>query len=136
MPPTRRQTHRQRLWRVCVWGALLLALSACSSQSRKTSVNLDPTHPRYASRECQMALGRAQVHDQIKQSRLLASPVLLLLGGGAWFLPVMAVNAGLDTVDHLEASDISVDCGGPETPNAEIARNVLLGVGVGLGVGK
>ena len=136
MPPTRRQTHRQRLWRVCVWGALLLALSACSSQSRKTSVNLDPTHPRYASRECQMAMSRAQLHDTLKQSRLMASPVAVLLTGGAWFLPVLAVNAGLDAADHLEASDISVNCGGPETPNASIAKDVFMGVGFGLGVGK
>ncbi len=130
------QTHLRRLMRVCAWGALLLALSACTSQSRKTSVNLDPAHPRYASRECQMAMSRAQWQDRIKQSRVLASPVAVLLSGGAWLLPVLALNAGLDTVDHLEASDISVGCGGPETPNANIAKDVLMGVGFGLGVGK
>ena len=113
-----------------------LALSACTSQSRKTSSNLDMSHPRYASRECQMALGRAQLHDNIKQSRVIASPVAVLLSGGALFLPMLAVNAGLDTADHLEASDISVYCGGPETPNGEIAKDVLMGVGFGIGVGK
>ena len=109
-----------------------LALSACTSQSRKTSSNLDMNHPRYASRECQMALGRAQLHDNIKQSRVMASPVAVLLSGGSLLLPVLAVNAGLDTVDHLEASDISVYCGGPETPNGEIAKEVLMGVGFGM----
>lgn len=114
---------------------MVLGLGACTSYSRKTSANLDMSHPRYASRECQMALGRAQLHDNIKQSRVIASPAAVLLSGGAWLLPVLAVNAGLDTVDHLEASDISVYCGGPETPNAEIAKDVLMGVGFGLGTG-
>jgi hypothetical protein len=119
-----------------VWLVVCLALSACTSQSRKTSSNLDMNHPRYASRECQMALGRAQLHDNIKQSRVIASPVAVLLSGGTLFLPMLAVNAGLDTADHLEASDISVYCGGPETPNDEIAKDVLMGVGFGIGVGK
>ena len=114
---------------------MAMGLGACTSYSRKTSANLDMSHPRYASRECQMALGRAQWHDNIKQSRVIASPVAVLLSGGSLLLPVLAVNAGLDTVDHLEASDISVYCGGPETPNVEIAKDVLMGVGFGLGVG-
>lgn len=125
-----------RLWRLLLWAAVALGLGACTSYSRKTSVNLDTTHPRYASRECQMAMSRAQLHDDIKQSRVIASPVAVLLSGGAWFLPLLAVNAGLDTVDHLEASDISVYCGGPETPNTDIAKDVLMGVGFGLGMGK
>lgn len=117
-------------------GLLCLALSACTSQSRKTSSNLDMNHPNYTSRECQMALGRAQLHDTIKQSRVIASPVAVLLSGGSLFLPMLALNASLDTVDHLEASDISVYCGGPETSNTEIAKEVLMGVGFGIGVGK
>lgn len=111
----------------------LLLLSACASQSRKTASNLDMNHPRYGSRECQMALGNAQLQDSIKQTRMLASPLVLLLSGGSLFVPLLAVNAGFDTVDHLEASDISVYCGGPETPNGEIAREVLKGVGFGIG---
>ena len=132
-PPAR--LARCSVW-IGVWLVVCLALSACTSQSRKTSSNLDMNHPRYASRECQMALGRAQLHDNIKQSRVIASPVAVLLSGGALFLPMLAVNAGLDTADHLEASDISVYCGGPETPNGEIAKDVLMGVGFGIGVGK
>ena len=115
---------------------LMLGLSACTSQSRKTATNLDMSHERFSSRECQMAQTRAQLHDNIKQSRIVASPVAVLLSGGTLFLPMLVVNAGLDAADHLDASDISVDCGGPETPNPEIAKEVLLGVGFGLGMGK
>lgn len=118
---------------VLVW---VLWLSGCSSQSRKTMVNLDASHERYGSRECQMAMGRAPVHDDIKYSRIIASPVAVLFSGGALALPVLAVNAGLETVDHLDASDMSVYCGGPETSNANIAKDVLMGVGFGLSMGK
>ncbi len=121
---------------LCAALLICLTLSACTSQSRKTASNLDMSHPRYTSRECQMALGRAQLHDNIKQTRVMASPVAVLLSGGSLFVPMLVVNAGLDTVDHLEASDISVYCGGPETPNREIAKEVLIGVGFGIRVGK
>ena len=83
-----------------------------------------------------MALGQVARQDNIRYTRTLASPVLLLVGGAPWLLPLLAVNAGLDTVDHLEASDLSVYCGGPEKPNGQIAREVMLGVGFGLGLGK
>ncbi len=120
----------------CTLLLLCFVLTGCASQSRKTASNLDMNHPRYASRECQMALGNAQLHDSIKHTRALASPLVLLLSGGSMFVPLLAVNAGLDTVDHLEASDISVYCGGPETPNREIAKEVIKGVGFGIGVRK
>ena len=134
--PHSQQPPARRVLRSIVLACAVLTLSACTSQSRKTASNLDMSHEHYASRKCQLALGRAQMHDNIKQSRIVASPVAVLLSGGAWFLPVLAVNAGLDAVDHLEASDISVDCGGPETPNDEIAKQVLMGVGFGIGMGK
>lgn len=137
MPPatTPSSSCRWALRWLCLALAALV-LSGCASQSRKTLANLDMSHPRYASRECQMAMGQARLHDDIKQTRIFASPAVLLLSGGSLFLPVMAINAGLDTADHLEASDMSVSCGGPETPNGDIAKEVLLGVGFGLGLGK
>ena len=79
-------------------------------------------------------MGNAHLQDSIKHIRLLASP--LLLSGGSFFVPLLAINAGLDTVDRSEASDISVYWGGPETPNREIAKEVFMGVGFGIGVGK
>jgi len=105
------------LWGSRVLGAALvlawvLWLTGCTSQSRKTMVNLDASHERYRSQECQMAMGRAPVHDDIKYSRMIASPVAVLLSGGALALPVLAVNAGLDTVDHMDASTCPCIAGG------------------------
>ena len=113
-----------------------LGLTGCSSQTRQVASNLDMRKPEYHSRECQMALGQVARQDNIRYTRTLASPVALLVGGAPWLLPLLAVNAGLDTVDHLEASDLSVYCGGPEKPSGQIAREVMLGVGFGLGLGK
>ena len=115
---------------------LTLALAGCSSQTRQVASNLDMHKPEYHSRPCQMALGQVATQDNIRYSRTLASPVALLIGGAPWLLPVLAINAGLDTVDHLEASDLSVQCGGPEKSNGQIAREVMLGGGFGLGLGK
>ena len=114
----------------------VLALAGCGSQMRQVASNLDMHNPQYQSRECQMALGQVARQDTIRHTRTLASPLALLVGGAPWLLPLLAVNAGLDTVDHLEASDLSVYCGGPEKSNAQIAREVMLGVGFGLGLGK
>ena len=113
-----------------------LGLTGCSSQTRQVASNLDMRKPEYHSRECQMALGQVARQDNIRYTRTLASPVALLVGGASWLLPLLAVNAGLDTVDHLEASDLSVYCGGPEKPNGQIAREVMMGVGFGLGLSK
>ena len=113
-----------------------LTLAGCSSQTRQVASNLDMHKPEYQSRECQMALGQVARQDNIRYTRALASPVALLVGGAPWLLPLLAVNAGLDTVDHLEASDLSVYCGGAEKPNGQIAREVMMGVGFGLGLSK
>lgn len=126
----------QALWwrRVLLCAALVLA--GCSSQTRQVASNLDMRQAAYQSRECQMALGQVARQDTIRHSRALATPLALLVGGAPWLLPLLVVNAGLDTVDHLEASDLSVYCGGPEKPNGQIAREVMLGVGFGLGLSK
>lgn len=124
-----------KYWKSALMVILAFVLTACTSQSRKTASNLDMKHPRYSSRECQVALGNAQLQDTIKQARVLTSPVLILMSGGL-FVPLLAVNAGLDAVDHLEASDISRHCGGSEIPNRDIAIEIIKGVGFGIGVSK
>ena len=136
-----RRLTRDGALRLAVWlrrslwcGALVLV--GCASQTRQVASNLDMHKPEYQSRGCQMALGQVATQDTIRYTRTLASPVALLIGGAPWLLPVLALNAGLDTVDHLEASDLSVHCGGAEKPNGQIAREVMLGVGFGLGLGK
>jgi hypothetical protein len=72
------------------------------------------------------------LHDDIKLTRTIATPSLLLLTGGTYLIPLVGVNMGLDALDHLDASHISKACGGFATPPKNIFEKVLLGAGFGI----
>jgi hypothetical protein len=76
-------------------------------------------------------LSAAEAHRDIKRARTIASPVLLFLSGGL-LVPVVAANAGLDTVDHVDAAKIAESCGAQAQSNVEIATDVALGAAVGV----
>lgn len=113
-------------------GALLLAaLCGCASQSELTSKRLDRENPKYVTQGCQDSLSAAQTHRGIKQARTIASPVVLFLSGGL-LLPVVAANAGLDTVDHVDAAKMAESCGGTPQTKTEMATDVAVGAAVGI----
>ena len=112
--------------------ACVAFLAGCASESRVKVVNLDQRHQMYKTEGCQQAITNAKVYDDMKLARIVASPVAILLSGGSLLLPVLATNAGLETLDHMEASSISVSCGGPETPTEDMAMEVLKGAAIGL----
>lgn len=107
-------------------------LSGCTSHSLKAAANLDSNRPEYLSVKCEEAKNSALIQDELKWGRSIASPALILLSGGTLFLPVLASNMGLDTADNIQASNISVACGGKSKSNEEIATNILSGAAVGL----
>jgi hypothetical protein len=72
------------------------------------------------------------MHDDIKISRTIATPTLLVLSGGSLFFPLLGINIGLDALDHLDASHVSIACGGFATPSENILEKVLLGAGFGI----
>lgn len=127
-----------KLWRTRGWiGAsalamVLMTLGGCASESRVKVVNLDTQQQMYKTEGCQQAITNAKVQDDLKLARIVATPVAILLSGGALLLPILATNAGMETLDHMEASSISVSCGGPETPAEDIAMDVLKGAAIGL----
>jgi hypothetical protein len=55
-----------------------------------------------------------------------------LFVSGGLLLPVLAANAGLDTVDHVDAAKMAENCGAQAQTNAEIATDVALGTAVGV----
>lgn len=116
------------------WGTMVCVtmLAGCASESRVKVVNLDQRHQMYKTEGCQQAITNAKVYDELKLARIVASPVAILLSGGTLLLPVLATNAGLETLDHMEASSISVSCGGPETSTEDLAMEVLKGAAIGL----
>jgi hypothetical protein len=110
---------------------LLSVLAGCASQSELTARRLDRDNPKYKTAGCQDSLSAAEAHRDIKRARTVASPVLLFLSGGL-LVPVVAANAGLDTVDHVDAAKIAENCGAQAQTNAEIATDVALGAAVGV----
>jgi hypothetical protein len=110
---------------------LLSALAGCASQSELTARRLDRDNPKYKTAGCQDTLSAAEAHRDIKRARTIASPVLLFLSGGL-LVPVVAANAGLDTVDHVDAAKIAESCGTQAQSNAEIATDVAFGAAVGV----
>ncbi len=119
-------TYRSLL---CCAAAVLLA--ACASESELTAIRLDTDHPLYKSEACQQALAAVETHKNAKQVSNIATPLLVVLSAGL-LLPVVAANAGLDTVDRVDASNLATRCGGKGKTREEIADNVVKGAAAGL----
>lgn len=117
--------------RVVLAGWLLAAVTGCASQSELTAIRLNRDNPKYKSSGCQDSLAAAETHKNIKTARTIASPVVLFFSGGL-LLPVVAANAGLDTVDHVDAAKIAESCGGTPQTKAEMATDVAVGAAVGV----
>lgn len=113
-----------------------LGLAGCASQSRKAVQNLDQAHEAYPSPMCDSARRLAPMHDDIKLTRSLASPGVLLLGGAPVLLPVLALNMGLDAWDRMDASSLKASCGGHRTPPLNLIEEVVLGAGFDLFTGR
>ena len=109
---------------------LLGALAGCASQTRSVVDGLDVKDPAYTQEACQQSRALADTYDDIKVTRTIGSPLILVMAGPAAFLPVLAANVGLDTLDHLDASHVSVVCGGFETPTYNMMERVFLGLGL------
>ena len=109
--------------------ALAVFLGGCASQSELTALRLDRDHPQYRSDACQTSLEGSTLHRDIKSVTMVATPVLLVVSGGL-LLPVLAANAGLDTLDRVDASNMANQCGGRGESGREIAGSVAAGAAV------
>jgi hypothetical protein len=103
------------------------SLMGCASQSAKSFASLDRTHPAYQSDMCQQAIRDAEIHDDLKLGRMVASPVAVILSGGLLLPAVLAANLGLNTVDHVDAAKLDWKCGGKGKTNQEILEGVAKG---------
>lgn len=112
-----------------VLGVFILCLPGCASQTRTAVNSIDRQNLVYKSEVCQQSFYLADFHDQIKKTRMLGTPVVLLASGGSALIAMVAANMGLDALDRLDASHVVVACDGPETPSLNIWEQVLLGAG-------
>ena len=111
---------------------LILVLTGCASQTRSAVNSLDRRSPGYAVDTCRQAAQLAELHDDIKLTRVITTPVVLLATGGGALLALMATNMGLDALDRFDASHVFASCGGLVTPTFNIAEEVVLGAGFNL----
>lgn len=111
---------------------LIVLLGGCASQTRLAVDSLDQRHPGHASDVCRQATQLATMHDDIKLTRTLSSPAVVLAVGGAALLPVWLLNMGLDAFDRFDASHVNESCGQDATPVQNIAERVFLGGGFNL----
>jgi hypothetical protein len=111
---------------------LSISLAACASNTRTMAESINPETDNFKDPACQRSFELASLHDDIKLTRSIATPSLLLLTGGSYLIPLIGVNMGLDALDHVDASHVSKVCGGFATPTKNILERVLLGAGFGV----
>jgi hypothetical protein len=116
----------------CALLMMACSLVACASNTRTMADSINPETQQYKTPACQRSFQLAEMHDDIKMSRTIATPTLLVLSGGSLFFPLLGINIGLDALDHLDASHVSKACGGFATPSENILEKVLLGAGFGI----
>jgi len=116
----------------CALLVMVCNLVACASNTRNMADSISPETQQFKNPACQRSFQLAEIHDDIKISRAIATPTLLVLSGGTLFFPLLGINMGLDALDHLDASYVSNVCGGFTTPSENILEKVLLGAGFGI----
>lgn len=116
----------------CALLVVACSLVACASNTRTMADSISPETQQFKTPACQRSFQLAEMHDDIKMSRTIVTPTLLVLSGGTLFFPLLGINIGLDALDHLDASHVSKACGGFATPSENILEKVLLGAGFGI----
>ena len=111
------------------WILVLVSLTGCASHTRSMAQSIQPNSEKFNEAVCKRSFELAPLHDEIRLTRTIATPTLLLLTGGAYLLPMIGINMGLDALDHLDASHVSKACGGFATPAENILEKVVLGAG-------
>jgi hypothetical protein len=115
---------------------VLVSLTGCASHTRNMAQSIKSSSEKFKETVCQRSFELAPLHDEIRLTRSIATPTLLVLTGGAYLLPMIGINMGLDALDHLDASHVSQACGGFATPAENILEKVVLGAGFSLFAGN
>ena len=115
---------------------VLVSLTGCASHTRSMAQSINSSSEKFKETVCQRSFELAPLHDEIRLTRTIATPTLLLLTGGAYLLPMIGINMGLDALDHLDASHVSKACGGFAIPAENILEKVVLGAGFSLFTGN
>ena len=112
-----------------------LLFSGCASQSSKAVAKLDPEDFLFHMRECREARASTQDFDLLKLAKMVLNPLVVVATGGLFTGPMVVANAGLETADHMNASNITVACGGAPKSMNEIATEVAFDAAIGVATG-
>ena len=121
--------------KACILLVGSLLLGACASQSSKAIANLDSSSPEFSSAPCQNARQNAWFYDEANKTKLWAGPSVIFLAGPLAFIPVLATNIGLNSADHIQANDISTQCGGQPLTQKALSQNIALDATISVAVG-
>ena len=120
--------------RVFIFTSLLL-LGACASETAKMAhqVNNNFTNEFNDKNSdlCKTMLSKSENEDFIFNSRLIATPIIGIIGIVA-APAVLAANATLDLKDRLTASKMSKACGGSGIKTQQIVGDVAVNGSLGL----
>lgn len=112
-----------------------LFLAGCASQSSKAIAKLDSGSTAFSSEQCENARQNAWFHEEAQKNKLWAGPSVILLAGPIAVIPVLATNIGLSSADHIQANDITRQCGGQPLNQTELNQNIAIDAAVSVAVG-
>ena len=115
--------------------SVMFILGACASESAKmahqVNNNFKNEFDDKNSSQCKMMLNKSENEDLIFNSRLIATPIIGIIGIVA--APAMlAANATLDLKDRITASEMSKACGGKGIETKQIVGDVAVNGSLGL----
>ena len=120
--------------RVFIFTSLLL-LGACASETAKMAHQVNNNFTNQFNDKnsdlCKTMLNKSENEDFIFNSRLIATPIIGIIGivaGPA----ILAANATLDLKDRLTASEMSKACGGNGIKTRQIVGDVAVNGSLGL----
>ena len=110
-------------------------LVSCASQTAKMAHKIDNdkknAYQDRKSNDCNSMLSKRDNEDFIFNSRMIATPIIGVLG--IFAAPaILAANISFDVKDRLTASNLSQKCGGKPIKKASIATDVAVNGTLGL----
>ena len=107
-----------------------IILCGCASKSEIITKNLDKNLPYFNSLACQNSVRDATFHSDVKILKTIALPTSIIITSGLFVIPAIAASVSLNVLDRIDASNMSVRCGGSPTKEKiiqkEIVKDVLI----------
>ena len=114
---------------------ICIHLASCASQTAKMAHKIDNdkknTYLERKSNACNNMLDKKDNEDFIFNSRMIATPIIGVLGLLA-APAIIAANVSFDVKDRLTASNLSQKCGGEAIKKTSIATDVAVNGTLGL----